>query len=152
MHSFKDAEGRAWDVEVTPYTLGNVRDLLGIDVARMATARELFGMIADDPITLVNVLYVLCRDQAEERDISDRDFGRLLLGDVIDRATEAFVQGVVDFFPSRQRRLLRAALAKLEKARETALAKSEVEIEKLNPDPSSSATSSEGSSESTPDD
>ncbi|MCS7168066.1 MAG: hypothetical protein RMI91_11980 [Gemmatales bacterium] len=58
------------------------------------------GQLLGDPVKLVDVLYVLCQDEANARQVSDEDFGRAMFGDAAHRATEAFLQQLIDFFPS----------------------------------------------------
>ena len=64
---------------------------------------------------LVDLLWVLVQPQAEAQNVSDEEFGRSLAGDAIDRATKAFLDALVAFFPAQKRRLLEHALAKLRK-------------------------------------
>ena len=71
-------------------------------------AAKLFG----DPITLVNVLYVLCRHQCMARQMSDEDFGPALIGDTLEQAANALLEEVRDFFPASRRRILQATIDK----------------------------------------
>ena len=66
-----------------------------------------------DPILLCDVVYVVCKGQADAEGISDEDFARAMAGDTIARAKQALVEDLVDFFPDpKDRENLRAALAK----------------------------------------
>ena len=49
--------------------------------------------------------------------VSDADFGRALSGDVIDAATTALLEELIDFFPSRRRAILRQAWEKVVKVK-----------------------------------
>ncbi len=51
--------------------------------------------------------------------MTDEQFGELLTGDVIDAATAAFVQGLIDFFPNQRRQVLKQIWAKTQKARQS---------------------------------
>ncbi|MGI4815798.1 MAG: hypothetical protein ACRYGG_21020 [Janthinobacterium lividum] len=110
MKTFKDSKGRDWPITVNVNSAGRVRSLLGVDVFNLFTdgADKLFG----DPITLVNVLFVLVKDEADKRGVTDVDFGESLYGDAIESATEAFTREVADFFPSGRRKVLNAVLDK----------------------------------------
>ena len=160
MHDFKDNADRTWRLEITIHTVKDLRATLGLDLLDMGG--DLLAVMVDDPIALCDMLYVVCRDQAEKDGVSDEDFGRGLRGEAIDAATVAFLEELTDFFPSRRRQILRAALEKVKvlqaKATETALEVLEGDMldrildEKLSEGLSSGeeSTSSPASPESTP--
>jgi hypothetical protein len=109
MHSFIDAEKREWPLVVTVGAVKRVRDLVAVDLLEVATGK-LLARLADDPVLLADVLFALVKPQADAGKISDEDFGRALVGEVFDRAAEALVKELLDFFPLSQRAL---ALGKL---------------------------------------
>jgi hypothetical protein len=55
------------------------------------------GALDGDPAQLADVLYGLCKKEADATQISDEDFGRALGGDAIALATEAFVEEMFVF-------------------------------------------------------
>lgn len=112
MRAFKDSEGREWIIEINVAAVKRVRDLLGEDLLQ-AVGGDLVERLADDPVLLCDVLYVLCKPKADERGVSDEDFGRSMVGDVIGNATTAFIEELVDFFPAPRRGLLSKAFQKL---------------------------------------
>jgi len=83
-----------------------------------AVEGKLVERLVSDPVLLCDVLYAVCQEEAEARNASDEEFGRLLAGDVIDAATTALLEELVDFFPKRRREVLRTALTKLETLQE----------------------------------
>lgn len=52
--------------------------------------------LVSDPVQLADVLYCLCKVEAEARQVSDEDFGRGLAGDAITLAADAFVEELID--------------------------------------------------------
>jgi hypothetical protein len=84
--------------------------LTKFDLLDLSDGRAIERLI-DDPIALCDVLYVLCRDQATERSVTDEKFGEGLAGDALDNATEALLTELVNFFPPRKRTILAKALA-----------------------------------------
>ena len=82
-----------------------------------------------------------------------------MAGDVIDQATEALLEELSGFFPSRKRRLVRAALQKLDALEEMALQAAEAKLEsgeieeefRRELQSGGLSTSSPASPESTPD-
>ncbi len=127
-HKFTDATGTDWLVAVNVTTIKRVRDLLkdddGTPVNLLAVVEKkgtLMKQLATDPVLLVNVVYVLCQRQCQERNISDEQFGELMAGDVIESATVALLEDLRDFFPKGQRELIGTALAKLKKFEALAL-------------------------------
>lgn len=120
MKAFKDSEGREWIVAVNVGTVKQVRALTGVDLLTV-TDGKLFGQLADDPVTLCNVLFALCRDQCEKRSVTDEQFGCAMAGDAIEAATTALLEELVDFFPKGRRQVLQKALARAKAMQEKAI-------------------------------
>jgi hypothetical protein len=155
MRTFVDAKGQTWGLSVHVGSIHRVRDLVGVNLLEVVEGK-LLERLASDPETLVNVIYALCKPEADKQNISDVQFGESLVGDAIDGATKALYEALTDFFPSRQRQLMAKALAKTNQWQDRALAKGlemldspelDAKLEKLL---NSSSTSLLGSSESTP--
>lgn len=107
MQSFKDAKGRDWQIEITVNVIKKVRATLDIDLTEVdgAVYRRL-----DDPVTLVDLLWLICEEEAQGRNLTDEDFGCGLVGDPIEDATNALLDAIADFFPGRKRSLIQAML------------------------------------------
>ncbi|HEX5442603.1 MAG TPA: hypothetical protein VFW87_02185, partial [Pirellulales bacterium] len=105
-----------------------------------------------------DVLYVLCKEDADAKQVSDEDFGRALGGDAIQAAAEALVEELIDFFPDeRSRQALRKVVGAGREVRAKLLDHAETMLEELNPDVCAkewitSYMSSQASSASTPHD
>jgi len=139
MRTFKDNAGRTWSLTLNVWTVKKVRDLLGLDLLDLggdAATRDkpglLFRLIAD-PVLLVDVLYVVCRDQADGASVTDEQFGRAMGGDAIDAATKAFLEELADFTPSprdraRARKVIETTWAMIDKAQDVLDAKAEKEL------------------------
>ena len=127
MRTFTDALNRSWSLEITVATLKRVRAVAGVDLIEAAGGTLLDRLVAD-PVLLGDVLYACVKPQADERKLSDEDFGRSLAGDAIDQATTALLEEFVAFFPSPRRRVLEQALAKLAGWRAAALAAAEARL------------------------
>ena len=120
MKSFTDAQGRAWTVVVNVSAVKRVRDLLDVDLIDVAGG-ELLSRLADDPCLLVDVLYVLCKAEADAKGVSDEDFGKGMVGGVLDEAASALMKELLDFFPSAQRARALGKLLKVMEAQDTAM-------------------------------
>jgi len=112
MKTFRDNAGREWAIEVTVAAVKRVRSLIQVDLLEAADGK-LLEKLASDPVLLCDVVFCLVQPEAKARGISDEDFGRGLAGEAIERATAAFLEELVDFFPPARRRLLSKALGKL---------------------------------------
>ena len=117
MRQFTDTKERVWDVELNVRQMKRVRDVLGIDLVNViqagkdgAVATDTLDMVANDPILLVDILWVLCEVQAKAAGVTDDDFGSSLAGDSISDATRAFLDELVDFFPGARRLFLKKAV------------------------------------------
>jgi hypothetical protein len=112
VHTFVDNAGRTWTVAINVAAIKAVRAALSVDLMETAEGK-LLDRLAGDPVLLCDTLYVLCRAEAEAQKVTDEDFGRSLGGDAIDRAAKAFLEELVDFFPSARRHLLAKVLEKM---------------------------------------
>ena len=117
MKTFIDNTGRAWTVSLNVGTLKRVRDLCKVDLMQAVEGKLVERLIAD-PVLLCDVIFAVCKEEADKLQISDIDFGRSLGGDAIDSATTALLEELVDFFPQRRREVLRKALHKMNQLQE----------------------------------
>lgn len=115
MSTFQDNLNRKWRVEVTVRTVKRVRDLVGVDLYEAADG-DLVDRIAADPCLLCDVICAVVRPQVEEAGLTDEDFAEGLGGDALDKATEALLAGLAEFYPEQMRHRLRAAMAKRDRA------------------------------------
>ena len=130
MKTFKDCEGREWQIAINIATLKRVKETLNFDLLDVAQGKELDRLITD-PYLLVNVLYVLCKPQADEHTITDEQFGEGMAGDAIEDATTAMLEELVNFSRRRLRPALTKAMQKMNELEEKA---AEL-IEKMLDDP-----------------
>ncbi len=114
MSKFVDCLAREWDLNLTVGSLADVRKQTSHDLGRsMRDEQGLMELLFSDPQALVEVLWVLCREQAEP-DITPESFARGFNGATIEKAAEALLAAVADFFPrSRVGRALRERLPAL---------------------------------------
>jgi len=152
MRQFVDNAERSWTVEINVDAIRRVRGLTGVNLIE-AIDGELATRLMRDPVLLCDVLYAVCKPAADKGGITDEDFGRSMRGDVIEHATKALLEELVDFSPNprdranlgkvietmarvqdRARDLVEAKLAggALEHLAETELAKIESQLERLN--------------------
>lgn len=122
MQSFKDNAGRQWSVEINVATLKRVRGLTGTDLMQVIEG-TLIEKLIRDPVLLCDVVYAICKPEADTRSVSDEDFGKAMAGDAIEAATTAVLEGLVGFCPSpRDRanlgRVLQATKKVMERARD----------------------------------
>lgn len=123
MPTFK-AGGREWMLTVNVGTVKAVRAALNINLLDLLPSGDGPGVMAKlaDPCILVDVLWVLCREQAEKVSLTDAQFGAMFDGESIEAATLALFHGIADFFPAARRDLLRKVLGKDREVRDAALA------------------------------
>ena len=114
MKTFQDNESRNWELAVNVDAVKRVKAHLEVDLLE-AVEGNLLERLVGDPVLLCDVIYVICKPQAEAAGVSDEDFGRAMAGDAIDAATMALLEDLVDFFPRARRQVLQKALTKLRK-------------------------------------
>ena len=110
MKTFKDKNGVVWELEVTVGVVKRVRAVLKIDLAKLD--ETLYLRLSEDPVLLVDLLWVICEKQAQGRTITDEQFGESLAGDAIEEATTALLEAIADFFPGPRRSLFQKVISK----------------------------------------
>jgi len=128
MKTFTDNAGRTWTVQVNVDAIRRVRDLAKVDLLEVVEGK-LIERLVGDPVLLCDVLYCLCKEQADAQGLADVDFGRGMGGDAIDHAATALLEELVDFFPQGRRRVLSKALAKLRHLQTAALTAVEARLD-----------------------
>ncbi len=110
MKTFQDNAGRTWTVAINVDAVKRVRDLLKED---LLDVENVLKRLMIDPILLCDVIYCVCKPQADAEKVSDADFARAMAGDVIAQAKTALVEELVLFSPDpRDRENLGIAVEK----------------------------------------
>jgi hypothetical protein len=128
MKTFSDNAGRTWTVQINVDAIKRVRDLAQVNLLEVVEGKLLERLIGD-PLLLCDVIYCLCKPEADAQNFSDVDFGRAMAGDAIDHATTALLEELVGFFPQAKRRVLAKALAKLKNLETAAIAAVETRLD-----------------------
>lgn len=126
--TFTDTAGRDWLVSLNIATVKRVRDMLDVDL--LSGDQQVFATLATDPVMLCDVIYVVCKPQADDRGISDEQFGQAMSGDSLGNATDALLGALADFSPSLQKRaLMRQMMAKVEAVESRLLDEAKTQLE-----------------------
>jgi hypothetical protein len=140
MKCFKDNQNRNWTIVVNVATVKRVRSLLDInllDVVKLDNNNkpnvDLLEQLASDPVLLCDVIYCICKPEADAQNISDEDFGMAMGGDAIEHATTALLEELVDFFPEAKRLVLRKLMNAGEKVKHQMEKALKLELELDNP-------------------
>jgi hypothetical protein len=133
MKIFKDKHKKDWTIELTVGSARRVKAETEIDLINAislgndgASISEIEKLI-NDPFKLVDVLFALCRDQAEKDSVSGEQFAELFDADAIEAAANALVEELINFSPAAKRK----ALMKLYQTAQRIAAKNEAELEKI---------------------
>jgi len=113
---FKDAGGQTWNVEVTGGTIKRLLDSpLKLDLGKpLDGTPPLLTRFDSDIAFKVDVIYLVCQPQADERNVSDLQFADRLAGDVLADANNAFLEAWADFFHPLRTDLVRVILKQRE--------------------------------------
>jgi hypothetical protein len=136
MRIFKDNVGRDWTVAINVAAVKRCRGLVGVDLYALVDGGfDGLSRLLGDPVQFVDTLYVLCKQEADARGVSDEDFGRGLGGDALGAATDAFLEELTDFFPDpRVRAGLRRVLATARTVRDRMLDRMDLALDAIDPD------------------
>ena len=137
MPSYKDLNGKSWTVQISAQDIITLKKTLDIDLMKSLNdeGKTLYG-ITEDVEKLVNVLHLLCADQAEKAGVSATEFARGLGGDTLENATKAFIDAFIEFLPPQKRAFVKMAEEKREEWEAKALESAKMlvnnpEIEKM---------------------
>lgn len=125
MRTFKDNEGREWQIVLNLSVAAQLKREINLDVLALIAGSaddaeenttRFFARLEEDVVTCIDALYILCRKQCHQRNITDEDFGAALAGDSHYESVIAMQRAIADFMP---RQALRVTLHKmLDKATE----------------------------------
>lgn len=105
MAQFTDKNGTVWQIVIDVTTAKRCIKSLGFDPLTLADGGEIKRL--NSPVFLVDLLYVICLPQIDDRKMTDEQFAANLVGDPINDATAALLEGVAEFFPKDKAALIR---------------------------------------------
>jgi len=111
MTPFEDSSGHRWAIDLDAYLARQIKTLLGVDL--LAPSDDLLGRLQSDIGLFVDLLEFVLRDQREALNLTERDFAKRLKGPAFERATDAFLEEFLLFFPPHRQAAMRTILAKL---------------------------------------
>ena len=122
MKTFTDNAGRTWTLAINVDVLKRVRGLVDVNLLDILDGK-LIERLYRDPVLLCDVVYAVCKPEADARSVSDEDFGRAMAGDAIEQATKALLEELVLFSPSPRdranlQRVLETTWRVMDKARD----------------------------------
>lgn len=100
MREFTDAAGQAWSFELNISTVKKLNAALaagGYEIDLLESTNVLVRLA--NVILAADMLFLLVRDTAEQRGVTDEEFGSRLRGDVLYHARQALIEEYIDFFP-----------------------------------------------------
>jgi len=116
---FEDLEGRRWRIRLDVGLIERIHQQTGLDFRRVLEDKGAAVLrLADDPQKLCQVLDLCLEEQLEQSGLDKQQLARALDGDTLEAATEALMEAMVRFFPSRRRPLLRALAERMHTAEE----------------------------------
>ena len=137
--SFKDNEGRTWELRMNFGAAKRVKSLLGINLLSPLEGAEpegdpLLTKLAGDDMMVIDVIFAIIKPQASERGITDEEWAAAMGGDAMLEAHDAFYREYVNFFRSRGRAETVTALQKQKAALDAAIREAKARIQKLDPE------------------
>ena len=107
MQSFKDKSGKTWSFDLNIASWRRVKSETGIDLADLTPSdgKTMLDKLAD-PVTLMEVLYVLCVPAADRHDIKGEDFMSGMSMQTVESAADALLEEIANFSLPATRNLL----------------------------------------------
>ena len=114
MKSFVDKNGKSWDIELNIGTARKIKSRCNLDIENIITVDKqnnpqdvsALERLAMDSILLFDVIFVLCENQIKADGITEEDFAELFNGEVIEAATDALVEEIINFSRPAKRKVL----------------------------------------------
>lgn len=94
MATFKDKEDRDWSIV---FDLPTFREVKKFGVDFLKDKPDPIGKLEADPMSLSDLLWLLCHEQAEKAQITEEQFQKTLGGEVFDGAIAAIEDAVIHF-------------------------------------------------------
>lgn len=158
MTTFTDTEGRSWEVHITTNALKRVHSLTGENIDTLFDEKTV-DRLCTDYVFIADALYAVCKPQADERGVTDEQFGEALAGEPLEKAIEALLEALVDFFPPKRQATARRLVKAFKKLETTVFNRVNTRLDTLDLEQtadqvmsSESFTNSPASSASTPED
>jgi hypothetical protein len=114
--AFTDTAGRVWSVTIGTDTIKRVRSLLSVDLMEFVEG-TLMPKLMGDVVLFVDVIYAVCKPEADARNITDEQFGQAMSGEVLQAAEEAFAESLFCFSHPSRREAARKAWEKFKELR-----------------------------------
>lgn len=100
MAIFIDGKGTEWKFDLTFGMIEDIKEKIDLDLDMLINSPEEFGgILLKSPRKLVELFWCLCERQAMDIGMSPKDFGYLFDRGTLDKATNAFMEAVVNFYP-----------------------------------------------------
>lgn len=112
MRTFATNDGTEWVVVVNVLTIKRVQDHTGLKLTDLFSTAEKVQAFFADEVRLCEVLYATVLPQAEQAGKTIDDFLATIDDAVIEKAMDALVEEIVDFFREPRKGLLKKVLAK----------------------------------------
>jgi hypothetical protein len=109
---FKDDAGREWVLRFDHSAMRDIYKRLGVNLHNTAEQAKAIDRMADEPGLLVDVCYVLCERQCQQRGITDEDFGRgFAQGETFEQGVSALMEALLSFTSPQRRDLAKRTMS-----------------------------------------
>lgn len=118
MTTFKNTNGQSWNIALTFDALKRVKAMTGVELDKPDVGEPvLLERIALDCILLGEIIYAICKPQADELGLGEDDFGKAIDGEVLANIVDAFLEEWINFFHLRRHEykatVIRKAMAEM---------------------------------------
>lgn len=126
MATYTDRNQNEWPVEVVTSTIEKVRKRVKdtedkpVDLLECVTG-TLTGRLLNDPVLLTKVIWVIIEDYAKTKGLTYDQFAAAHRGEVFDKAFDALMAALADFFPLKTGEALIQITLKVRQMREKAM-------------------------------
>lgn len=89
-----------WDLRLNVGLIEDIKEKTEVDLDLLIQKPEEFSqLLMVQPRKLVELLWVICEEQAVKQSITPKEFGRMFDRDTLDSAGNALIESILDFYP-----------------------------------------------------
>ena len=102
MKIFKDNAGKSWELSINIASIKRVKSALDVNLLKVLEEKNFLASLVEDIENFFNVIYILCKPQADAANIDEEQFAVSMVGKAFDSASDAFLVELADFFLARR--------------------------------------------------
>lgn len=120
MQTFKDEQGRIWQLKATSNALKRIQEQTQINLLTLLEDKSIVAKALSDYGQFVGMLWAWCEPQADKFGVTPEQFAEDIYGDAYDASLHAFQKELPLYFPPQRRIVVEEMIRQIHQAEEAA--------------------------------